>query len=44
MLGGESAASVTWMTAGSWIDLAKKYGALLFQLEHRYYGGSKPTE
>ncbi|KAJ8970312.1 hypothetical protein NQ317_000772 [Molorchus minor] len=41
-IGGESEASVSWMTYGSWLDLAPRYGALLFQLEHRYYGESQP--
>lgn len=44
MLGGEGAAGVGWMTGGSWVDSAKRFGALLFQLEHRFYGDSKPTE
>lgn len=44
MIGGEGAASAEWMSAGSWIDYAKKYNALCFQLEHRYYGKSHPTK
>ncbi|KAJ8924680.1 hypothetical protein NQ315_000831 [Exocentrus adspersus] len=43
MLGGESSLSSSWMVRGSWVDSAKKYGALLFQLEHRYYGYSLPV-
>lgn len=43
MIGGEGEASVEWMTAGSWINYAAKFGALCFQLEHRYYGKSHPT-
>ncbi|KAF5295491.1 hypothetical protein FQR65_LT10479 [Abscondita terminalis] len=43
MIGGEGAASPRWMTSGAWIEYAKKFGALCFQLEHRYYGKSHPT-
>ncbi|XP_018566061.1 putative serine protease K12H4.7 isoform X2 [Anoplophora glabripennis] len=42
MLGGESEASERWMIYGSWLVSAQKYGALLFQLEHRFYGKSHP--
>lgn len=42
MLGGEGEASIAWMDYGSWVVSAKKYGALLFQLEHRFYGASQP--
>lgn len=44
MIGGEGEASDKWMTAGAWVDYAKKFKALLFQVEHRYYGQSHPTE
>lgn len=44
MIGGEGEASIKWMTNGAWIDYAKQFGALCFQLEHRYYGKSHPTE
>lgn len=43
MIGGEGEASVEWMTQGAWIDYAQQFGALCFQLEHRYYGKSHPT-
>lgn len=43
MIGGEGEASVEWMTKGAWIDYAQQFGALCFQLEHRYYGKSYPT-
>uniref|UniRef100_A0A224XNZ5 Putative serine protease n=1 Tax=Panstrongylus lignarius TaxID=156445 RepID=A0A224XNZ5_9HEMI len=43
MIGGEGEASPKWLVTGSWIDYAQKYGALCFQLEHRYYGKSRPT-
>lgn len=44
MIGGEGEASEKWMTQGTWIDYAKKFGAICYQLEHRYYGKSHPTE
>lgn len=43
MIGGEGEASPLWMVNGAWIDNAKTYGALCFQLEHRFYGKSHPT-
>ncbi|XP_071446706.1 putative serine protease K12H4.7 [Hetaerina americana] len=43
MIGGEGTASPKWMVAGQWIELAMIYGAMCFQLEHRYYGKSHPT-
>ncbi|KAJ8924677.1 hypothetical protein NQ315_000828 [Exocentrus adspersus] len=42
MIAGEGEASVGWMTGGAWIETAQKYGALLFELEHRFYGESHP--
>ncbi|KAB0797058.1 hypothetical protein PPYR_11119 [Photinus pyralis] len=44
MIGGEGTASPLWMNQGAWIDYAKRFKALCFQLEHRYYGKSHPTE
>ncbi|KAJ8951293.1 hypothetical protein NQ318_008197, partial [Aromia moschata] len=44
MIGGEGEATDEWMTQGAWIDYAKEYKAICFQLEHRYYGKSHPTE
>ncbi|XP_044268918.1 putative serine protease K12H4.7 [Tribolium madens] len=44
MIGGEGEASIKWMTQGAWVNYAEKYGALMFQLEHRYYGKSHPTD
>jgi len=32
------------MKKGAWIHYAKQFGALCFQLEHRFYGKSHPTE
>lgn len=42
-IGGEGEASARWMVSGAWVDYAKQYNALMFQLEHRYYGKSHPT-
>ncbi|XP_040063933.1 putative serine protease K12H4.7 [Ixodes scapularis] len=45
LLGGEGAASARWLSAPTHIMLlAKQYGALVFQLEHRFYGRSLPTK
>lgn len=44
MIGGEGEASKLWMNHGAWIDYAERFGALCFQLEHRYYGKSHPTQ
>lgn len=43
MIGGEGDASAKWMVEGQWIEYAKQYGAMCFQLEHRFYGKSHPT-
>nr|CAI5825945.1 unnamed protein product [Callosobruchus analis] len=43
MIGGESEATIYWMTKGAWINYAIKFNAICFQLEHRYYGKSHPT-
>uniref|UniRef100_A0A6P7H1A2 Serine protease K12H4.7 n=1 Tax=Diabrotica virgifera virgifera TaxID=50390 RepID=A0A6P7H1A2_DIAVI len=42
-IGGENEASSSWVTGGSWITYARQYKAILFELEHRYYGNSHPT-
>lgn len=44
MIGGEGEATAKWMHEGAWIQYAKEFKALCFQLEHRYYGKSHPTE
>lgn len=44
MIGGEGEATAKWMKKGAWIRYAKQFGALCFQLEHRFYGKSHPTE
>ncbi|CAG2166651.1 unnamed protein product, partial [Oppiella nova] len=42
MFGGEGAASSFFLTSSNMADNAKKYGALLVELEHRFYGESQP--
>lgn len=43
MLRGENELSAPFMVAGAWVEYAQQLNALLFQLEHRYYGQSMPT-
>ncbi|KAG5887034.1 hypothetical protein JTB14_029993 [Gonioctena quinquepunctata] len=43
MIGGEGEATADWMVNGSWIDYAKDFEAICFQVEHRFYGKSHPT-
>lgn len=43
MIGGEAEAAKKWMYEGAWIHYAEHFGALCFQLEHRFYGKSRPT-
>jgi len=43
MIGGEGEVNATWMVQGAWVEYAKEYNALLFQVEHRFYGKSHPT-
>ncbi|XP_060859758.1 putative serine protease K12H4.7 [Metopolophium dirhodum] len=44
LLGGEEKISKTWMKDGSMMEYAEKFNAMCFQLEHRYYGESYPTD
>merc|ERR1712179_21362 len=44
MIGGEAEANPKWMTYGQWYKWAEENGAAMFELEHRYYGQSQPTE
>lgn len=44
MIGGEGGSTAEWMVKGAWIHYAKEHKALCFQLEHRFYGKSHPTE
>lgn len=43
MLRGENPASKGFMVAGAWVNYAQRVGAMLFQLEQRFYGESIPT-
>lgn len=42
-IGGEGEVNATTIIDGQWINYAKKYQALCFMLEHRFYGQSHPT-
>ncbi|XP_046998310.1 putative serine protease K12H4.7 [Schistocerca americana] len=42
-ISGESEASDTWLAGGYMFDLAVQHGAYMYELEHRYYGSSRPT-
>merc|ERR1719285_1101376 len=44
MIGGEYEASPGYMRWGQWYKWAQEQGAAMFQLEHRFYGQSHPTE
>jgi len=43
-IGGEGEASPKWVVQGMMMEWANKFNALTFQLEHRFYGKSHPTE
>lgn len=42
MIGGEGPLSARWVSVGSMVEYAGKYGALVLALEHRFYGESHP--
>jgi len=44
MVGGREEISQNWIISGAWIEYAQSLNAACFQLEHRYYGMSHPTE
>ncbi|XP_032833392.2 putative serine protease K12H4.7 [Petromyzon marinus] len=43
MVGGEGPANVAWMCQGTWLEYARRLGAMCLMLEHRFYGQSHPT-
>jgi hypothetical protein len=45
-ISGESAADDYWVSSANLplLSWAKKYGAYLFEVEHRFYGSSQPTD
>ncbi|KAF2892028.1 hypothetical protein ILUMI_14145 [Ignelater luminosus] len=42
-IGGEGEMSPYWATNGAWVQHARKFKALCFVVEHRFYGKSQPT-
>uniref|UniRef100_A0A0N4Z9D1 Serine protease K12H4.7 n=1 Tax=Parastrongyloides trichosuri TaxID=131310 RepID=A0A0N4Z9D1_PARTI len=46
IIGGESTESPTWIENDNlyWPMLAKKFGAMMLLIEHRYYGASHPVK
>ncbi|RCN45494.1 serine carboxypeptidase S28 [Ancylostoma caninum] len=45
MIGGESPENIGWVSNEDYpfVQCAKKFGAAMFSLEHRFYGDSQPT-
>lgn len=41
-IGGEGPANPIWMENGAWVTYAQNYNAMLFMVEHRYYGQTHP--
>lgn len=44
MIGGEGKEDGKWIQSGQWLEYAKKFNAISFLVEHRYYGDSHPTD
>lgn len=44
MINSEGAAVSGWLIHGQWYKYAKQNNALMFLLEHRFYGASQPTK
>ena len=42
-IGGEGPANPVWMENGAWIQYPQEHNAMLFMVEHRYYGQTHPT-
>ncbi|KAK6196039.1 hypothetical protein SNE40_001342 [Patella caerulea] len=43
MLGGEGPLAPIWMVEGAWVNYAQALNAMMFSIEHRFYGKSHPT-
>ena len=42
-IGGEGTANPVWMENGAWVQYAQEHNAMMFMVEHRYYGHTHPT-
>lgn len=42
-IGGEGPANPVWMESGAWVQYAQQHKAMMFMVEHRYYGQTHPT-
>ncbi|KAL8619522.1 hypothetical protein ACOMHN_011873 [Nucella lapillus] len=42
-IGGEGPANPIWMENGAWVQYAQEHKAMMFMMEHRYYGKTHPT-
>ena len=42
-IGGEGKANPIWMEDGAWVQYAHYHKAMMFMVEHRYYGDTHPT-
>ncbi|XP_076453998.1 putative serine protease K12H4.7 [Babylonia areolata] len=43
-IGGEGPANPVWMENGAWVQYAQDHKAMMFMMEHRYYGKTHPTD
>uniref|UniRef100_A0A0A9XL49 Putative serine protease K12H4.7 n=1 Tax=Lygus hesperus TaxID=30085 RepID=A0A0A9XL49_LYGHE len=44
LIGGNHRTKAKSVAEGAFVDYARKFGALCFQIEHRFYGASLPTD
>nr|KAG5697556.1 hypothetical protein BaRGS_019777 [Batillaria attramentaria] len=42
-IGGEGPANPVWMENGAWVQYAQQHKAMMFMVEHRFYGNTHPT-